>query len=52
MRSYRARYYDLMDWLGDDLKPYYLHYQDYGKKEGLLPPDPLQQARLRQRVRL
>ena len=34
MRSYRARYYDLMDWLGDDLKPYYLHYQDYGKKEG------------------
>ena len=34
VRSYRARYYDLMDWLGNDLKPYYIHYKDHGKAEG------------------
>ena len=32
--NYRARYADLFDWLGTDLKPYYLHYKDYGKAEG------------------
>ena len=32
--NYRARYADLFDWLGNDLKQYYLHYKDYGKAEG------------------
>ena len=32
--NYRARYADLFDWLGNDLKQYYLHYKDYGKEEG------------------
>ena len=32
--NYRARYADLMDWLGNDLRSYYIHYKDHGKAEG------------------
>ena len=32
--NYRARYADLMDWLDNDLRSYYIHYKDHGKAEG------------------
>ena len=31
---YRARYGDLQNAFGDNLKEYYMHYINYGKKEG------------------
>ncbi len=34
VQKYKARYADLQAAFGDDLKQYYLHYMEYGKKEG------------------
>lgn len=34
MWYYRGNYADLILAYGDDLKPYYLHYVNYGQKEG------------------